>query len=294
MSSTLRRGSALFRAMKSVRVRVPATTANLGPGFDCLGIALRIYNTVEVSGGRGEEPGEMARAAAELFFKAARRKKFDFHWSVEGGVPRSRGLGSSVTVRLGILHGLNVLSGSPLGEVDLFHLCAELEGHPDNAAPAAFGGFCIAPPMGPVQRHKVGAALKFVILIPGMQLETERARRVLPKRVSLGDAAFAVGNAAAIAGAFAGKNYEALRGCFGDTLHQPFREKLMPFLGDVIRAGEEAGALGGWLSGSGSSIACAALENAPRIANAMVAASGLDEACAVVVGADNTGTVVLK
>lgn len=286
--------SGIVIGMKSVRVRVPATTANLGPGFDCLGVALRIYNTVEVLEGRGVAPGEMAREAADLFFAAAKRRKFAFHWRVDGDVPRSRGLGSSVTVRLGILHGLNVLSGSPLGEVDLFDLCAELEGHPDNAAPAAFGGFCIAPPMGPVQRHKVGAELKFVVLIPEVELETERARRVLPKRVTLGDAAFAVGNAAAIAGAFAGRNYEALRGCFGDTLHQPFREKLMPFLGSVIRAGEDAGALGGWLSGSGSAIACAALGNAPRIANAMVAASGLDQACAVVVGADNTGTVVLK
>jgi homoserine kinase len=280
--------------MKSVRVRVPATTANLGPGFDCLGVALRLYNTVEVAEGKGADPGQMAREAADLFFRRAKKRRFAFSWKVSGDVPRSRGLGSSVTVRLGILHGLNALVGSPLDRQEIFQLCAELEGHPDNAAPAAFGGFCVVSPGGTVQRHKVGEELKFVVLIPGFELETGRARQVLPTRVSLRDAAHAVGNAAAIASAFSSANYKALVGCFGDTLHQPFREKLMPFLSDVIRAGEKAGAVGGWLSGSGSAVACAALGGAEQVANAMVAASGLDEACAVVVRADNTGARILR
>jgi len=282
----------MLEEMKSVRVRVPATTANLGPGFDAMGIALRIYNTITVARGNGTDPGEMASLAADLFFQASAVRKFDFHWSVEGDVPRSRGLGSSVTVRLGILHGLNVLAGKPLDRQEVFRLCVELEGHPDNAAPGAFGGFCIAPKSGPLQRYSVDKELAFVLLIPDMELETSEARGVLPSKIPLADAALSVGNAAAIAGAFASGDYRKLVGCFEDRLHQPYRAKLMPFLDDVIAAGCAAGAIGGWLSGAGSTIACAALHRPDKVANAMIATCGLESACAVVVRADNAGVKI--
>jgi homoserine kinase len=278
--------------MKSVRVRVPATTANLGPGFDAMGIALSLYNTTTVERGRGSDPGDMATAAADLFFQTSGVKKFAFQWSVEGDVPRSRGLGSSVTVRLGVLHGLNALAGTPLDRQAVFKLCAELEGHPDNAAPGAFGGFCIAPKVGPLQRYPVGEELAFVLLIPDMELETSKARGVLPAKIPLSDAALSVGNAAAIAGAFASGDYRKLSGCFEDRLHQPYRAKLMPFLDDVIAAGCAAGALGGWLSGAGSTIACVALRRPDKVANAMISACGLESACAIVVRADNAGVKI--
>jgi homoserine kinase len=257
-----------------------------------MGIALRIYNTTTVERGRGTDPGDMANAAADLFFQSSGVKKFDFQWSVEGDVPRSRGLGSSVTVRLGVLHGLNALAGKPLDRQAVFKLCAELEGHPDNAAPGAFGGFCIAPKAGPLQRYPVGEELAFVMLIPDMELETSKARGVLPAKIPLSDAALSVGNAAAIAGAFASGDYRKLSGCFEDRLHQPYRAKLMPFLDDVIAAGCAAGALGGWLSGAGSTIACAALRRPDKVANAMISACGLESACAVVVRADNAGVKI--
>ena len=275
--------------MNSVRVEVPATTANLGPGFDAMGVALRLYNTTTVTLGQGADPGAMASDAAGLFFQAAGCGIFDFHWSVEGDVPMSRGLGSSVTVRLGVLHGLNQLAGKPLDRHGIFRLCAELEGHPDNAAPGAYGGFCIAPRAGAVQRYAVGAELAFVVLIPDLELETEKARAVLPARIPFGDAVISAGNAAALAGAFASGDYRKLAGCFEDRLHQPYRAKLMPYLNDVIAAGCAAGALGGWMSGAGSSVACVALKRPDRVANAMIAACGLDAACAVVVRADNKG-----
>lgn len=280
--------------MNSVRVRVPATSANLGPGFDSLGVALCLYNTTTVSRGRGPAPGEMAREAADLFFKKAHTKPFVFHWSVEGGVPRSRGLGSSVTVRLGVLHGLNELAGRPLDRRAVFNLCSELEGHPDNAAPGAFGGFCVAPAAGPVQRYGIGEELAFVFLIPSHEFETEKARNLLPKAIPLADAIVSAGNAAAIAGAFASRDYKKLAGCFGDRLHQPYRAKVLPFLDRVIEAGRAAGALGGWLSGAGSAVACATLVRPDRVANAMAAACDLDAACAVVLRADNRGVRILK
>jgi len=236
----------------------------------------------------------MAREAADLFFRKSKTKTFKFHWTVEGEVPRSRGLGSSVTVRLGVLHGLNELAGRPLNRHGVFELCSELEGHPDNAAPGAFGGFCVAPAKGPVQCYAVGEDLAFVFLIPANELETEKARNLLPKTLPLADAVFSVGNAAAIAGAFASGDYKKLAGCFGDRLHQPYRAQVLPFLDRVIEAGCAAGALGGWLSGAGSAVACATLSRPDRVANAMVSACDLDAACAIVLRADNQGARILK
>src|SRR6476659_633228 len=131
--------------MQQVTVRVPASTSNLGPGYDCLGVALRLYNSVTLV--RGNRPrishARIVSDAAERFFKQTRRCAFSFSYSIVEQIPRCRGLGSSATVRLGILIGLNRLSGDPLDRFTLFRLCAELEGHPDNAAPASFGGFTV-------------------------------------------------------------------------------------------------------------------------------------------------------
>lgn len=278
--------------MKYVDVRVPATTANLGSGFDCLGLALRIYNVVRVSRGRRTTPDAMAAAAGDAFFRRSGGRSFAFEWLVTGNVPRSRGLGSSVTVRLGILHGLNELAGRPLGRDALFQLCAKLEGHPDNAAPAAFGGFTIARMDAAPQRFAVDARLKFVLAIPDFEMETAAARKVLPARIAFADAVQSVSNAAGVAGAFATGRYERLRGLFADRLHQPYRGKLLPFLSTVVDAGVSAGALGGWLSGSGSTIACATVRRAQAVGDAMAAAC--PQATVLVTQADNTGVRILR
>lgn len=275
--------------MSSVRVAVPGTTANVGPGFDCLGIALNVCNVVTVTKAEELMHDGMVDQAAKAFFWKAHLAEFPYDWEIEGEVPRSRGMGSSVTVRLGILHGLNELAGRPLSAEALYLLCAELEGHPDNAAPAAFGGFTIARKDGSFQRYAVAEELKFVLLVPDFEVATPDARRVLPAMVSLEDAVISVGNAAAIAGAFASGNYAKLADCFEDRLHQPYREPLVPCLSDVLKAGCEAGALGGWLSGSGSTMACLTLENAEAVAQAMREASGLSTARTIITTADNQG-----
>lgn len=279
--------------MRVVSVRVPATTANLGPGFDCLGIALQLYNVVRVRRGTVTRDA-LARAAAAAFFARTGIRPFALDWEIAGDVPRSRGLGSSVTVRLGLLHGLNELAGSPLDGEALYALCAELEGHPDNAAPAAYGGFTIARMGEKVQRYRVGRELEFALLIPEFSVATKEARRVLPKNVSWPNAVRSLGNACAIAGAFASRRYEALAGCFEDGLHQPYREKLVPCLSSVVEAGTKAGALGGWLSGSGSTIACLTVGPADRVAKAMFRAAKNPEAKIVVVRADNFGVRILR
>jgi len=278
---------------QQITVRVPATTSNLGPGFDCLGVALQLYNFVTVARGSEIEAGEMARQVARQFFRAADCEPFGFRCTVEGEVPRSRGLGSSVTIRLGVLHALNALLDYPLKRAQIFGLCAELEGHPDNAAPAEFGGFVVA------RRHRhqkfpVDPRLSFVLLIPAFEVRTAEARSVLPNEVDRMRAVESCGNACAITAAFASGSYENLRGTWHDHLHQPFRAKFVPFLDSVIAAGESAGALGGFLSGSGSTVACVTLKAPEEVAIAMRDASGLDEAETRVTCADNDGARIVE
>jgi homoserine kinase len=297
----LKLGVATLRfRMQQVTVRVPASTSNLGPGFDCLGVALRIYNSVTVTSGRlPEQPHrQIVSKAAERFFKQVRCRAFPFSLSIVEEIPRSRGLGSSATIRLGILHGLNRLSRAPLDQLTLFRLCAELEGHPDNAAPATFGGFTVVgSALGGVpmfQRFKVSSQLYFVLLVPELEIPTSKARKLLPSKISHAAAVMNCGNACAITAAFASKGYEKLGGMFADHLHQPFRAELMPFLPGVIAAAERAGALGAFLSGSGSTICAVTLQNPDRVAAAMKRAARSSLSRSIVTRADNRGAHVIR
>ncbi len=279
--------------MQQVTVRVPASTSNLGPGLDCLGIAVRLYNDATVIRGAKSRPQAIAGEAADLFFRHARCASFSFSVSITGNIPRSRGLGSSVTLRLGILHALNALTGNRLDRLSIFQLCAQLEGHPDNAAPAVFGGFAVVhssmSALPTFQRFEVSQRLYFVLLIPELEIKTSLARQILPSRISRTAAVENCANACAITAAFASRNYEKLRGAFGDQLHQPFRTKLIPFLPRVIAAAEKAGALGAFLSGSGSTICAITLQHRDRIAAAMKRAAGSTSSRTIIVTADNRG-----
>jgi homoserine kinase len=274
--------------MEKVTIRVPASTSNLGPGFDCLGVALRIYNSITIS--RAKDPPRQEKIvtqAADLFFKRTKRRAFTFACAGKENVPRCRGLGSSATIRLGVLHGLNELSSRPLDRLSMFQLCAELEGHPDNAAPCSFGGFTLVRGEN-FQRFEVSPCLKFVLLIPNFEISTPAARKILPAKISRKAAVQSAGNAAAITAAFASRDYGNLRGAFVDELHQPFRQKLIPFLSRAIGAAGKAGALGAFLSGSGSTICAVTLRNAPKIGAAMKRAA--NSKCEIVIAtADNHG-----
>jgi homoserine kinase len=292
----------------SITIRVPGTSANLGPGFDALGLAVRLYNFVEVqpAAKRGVEIASpiadesragataMLVESAALFFKRAKKKSFGFRISLTGDVPIARGLGSSVTARLGVVAALNELTGAKLDRPALLDLVTELEGHPDNAAPAIFGGFTAAGIVGKsvrVVRCPVSPKVKFVTLIPRFELSTEKARKLVPQSFSKADTVHNLNRAALISAAFALGDYEALRGTFDDRVHQPYREQLIPQLSAVIRAGEKAGAIGGWLSGSGSTIMCLTLDHAEAVAQAMQ--RQLKDSDVFILQADRDGVKVL-
>jgi len=214
-------------------------------------------------------------------------------------VPVSSGLGSSVTVRLGIVFALNELNDRPLGDTELLDLVTELEHHPDNTAPALFGGFVVSAMINGSVRYRrfnVPPALKFVVCVPEYEISTEKARALLPKMVPLRDAVENLNRVALITSIFATGDYSLLRGLFEDKLHQPYRKKLIPMLDDVITAGVEAGALAGWLSGSGASIMCLAEQKEKAVAEAMANVFAKQQIrCEThVLIADNDGTRVKR
>jgi len=276
--------------MDHITIRVPATSANLGPGFDCLGVALALYNYVTVRRAAPTTKDTMVMEAAVAYFRASGKKPFDFDWSIRGDIPRSRGLGSSVTVRLGVLQGLNELDGRCLDQDALYRLCAELEGHPDNAAPAAFGGFTAARPDRVYFRCDIAPELRFVLLIPDAEMETGASRAQLPLNLPRTDAVQSLAHAAIITAAFASKRYQLLRDSFRDWLHEPFREEFNPHLRPAVNAAVAAGALGGYLSGSGSAVCGVTLNDPHRVAGAMQ--SVVPSARVLVLEADNRGVAV--
>jgi homoserine kinase len=279
--------------MQQVTVRVPASTSNLGPGFDCLGVALRIYNEVTLSKARGRPIPVMVSAAATAFFERTQQRPFAFSFSVAGDIPQSRGLGSSAAVRIGVLTGLNELADRPLQRRDIFEIAVHLEGHPDNAAPACYGGFNVVRGLDRLM-FTVSAQLHFILLIPDFEIATSEARRLLPARIDRLQAVENSRNACAITAAFASREYQSLSGAFADHLHQPFRKKLIPFLDKVIAAAEKAGALGAFLSGSGSTI-CAVTQRSPeKISHAMLAAAVSPGARTLITAADNRGARLLQ
>jgi homoserine kinase len=270
----------------SVTVRVPASTSNLGSGFDTLGLALRLYNDVRVS--RNPAPGvqiatpmraggpaaarPLAIEAADLFFRRTGQRAFGITVALDSEVPSGRGLGASATLRLGVVAALNELLNARLERRQLLEFVTQLEGHPDNASPAIFGGFTVSGRTGDTVRclsFPVSPRLKAVTLIPRFELPTFQARGLLPATYSRVTTAHALNRSAFIAAALSSRNYEALRGFFDDRMHQPYRAKLLPHLEQVIRAGERAGALGGFLSGAGSAIICLTLQSPEAVGVSM-------------------------
>ncbi len=266
------------------RVRVPATTTNFGPGFDAFGAALRLYNwtTLRVgNSGSAESLPPMVREAAEAFGKAVGEPLPFFECAISGDVPCARGLGSSATVRVGVLVGLNELRGRPLSREQLVTVGSALEGHPDNVAAAVRGGFTISTDNGQT-RVALGSRLEFVAFVPDMEMETEWARSVLPQTVSLPDAVWNLQRASRIAAAICLRRYEEMSGLFEDRWHEPARVKRIEAWEEMRQSAYGAGAIGFYLSGAGSTLMALAVGRGAEVATALTrvaAQRGLKGSC---------------
>lgn len=274
-----------------VHVRVPATSANLGPGFDALGLALALHNEVEaaeadrvsvriVGEGAGRLPSGADNVVARgvrLAFDAAGRTFKGVALTCVNRIPPARGLGSSAAAWVGGLVAGNALLGDPLDRDGLLALAARAEGHPDNVAAALLGGLTVSCADGDrvtAIALPVPADVRWVVLVPAVASSTAEARAVLPDSVPRADAVFNVQRVALLLAALATGRSGLLPAALHDRLHQPYRRQLFPWMPAVAEAARAAGALGCVLSGAGPSLLAPALGDPELVASAMQTALG--------------------
>jgi homoserine kinase len=289
--------------VSELRVRVPATSANLGPGFDAFGVALPLLAEFTVRPARewavsveGNGASSIPGGEDNLFVVAARAAAKSLghnlgpqHITQRSAIPGSKGLGSSAAAIVGGVLAANALAGEPLGRRALLRIATEVEGHADNVAAALYGAFTIALPSadGPVAaRFSFPSAWRVCLFVPTSALSTEASRAVLPNDVSRTDAVFNLAHASALLAAILKSDGALLSIAMHDRLHEAARLQLVPALEEIIAAAREAGAFGAALSGAGPSvIAFAPTRLAPRVTAAMEEAAG-------VAGAPGRGRVV--
>lgn len=293
---------------QTIRIVVPATTANLGAGFDALALALEMANVVDIElvTGRpgwvdlnveGEGAGRLRVGRGNRFIGGLRAgleaagadfRQWSYRITMRNEIPLSRGLGSSAAAAVGGLVAARELAGTAgaaaLPDARILELAATAEGHPDNAAAAVYGGFVVVAAVDGVPRavrFDPPAALTCALFIPERPLSTAAMRAALPEFVPLGDAVHNVGAAALCVAAFATGDLDLLRAATEDRLHEPYRAAAVyPELPKLVAAARDAGALGACLSGAGSTVIAFAdspgrAESAGRAMAAAAAAAGM-------------------
>jgi homoserine kinase len=262
----------------SVTVRVHATSANLGPGFDSLGMALSITQDVTLSLSHQTQP---ANGLSRLVLDAARSAYRLAHVEApaemeaygETAIPIGRGLGASAAARAAGIVAANALMGGKLSAEQMLTLGAGLEGHADNMAPALFGGLRVVVKDDGGYRHvaaPMAPGLKMVLFIPDFEMPTAESRKLLPQTLSKEDAVHNIGRAALLMAALASGDWASLGEATQDRMHQPARARIFPGMTDIFAAAMDAGAHGAYLSGAGSTIAAFATHDEERIARAMM------------------------
>ena len=251
---------------QSVTVRVPATSANLGPGFDAVGLAVTLFAEITISlhgsPARRQPPDPMRRMVASAvratYKRVEHRAPRRLAVQVRSNIPLGRGFGASAAARAAGIVGANQLLGGLLSDQDLLNLGTELEGHPDNIAPALFGGLQVVAlhDNGAVARVEVPLkrGLRCVAYTPDFSMPTQETRALLPKSLSVTDAVFNSSRAALLIAALATGRWEVLRIATEERLHQRSRSKHFPRMFDLFQAARDAGAHGVYLSGGGSTI----------------------------------------
>ena len=252
-----------------IRIDVPATSANLGSGFDSLGIALTMQNrvwmeesdTLEIRCTDGvkvpTDESNLIFWAAQHLYEICGKKLPGLKIIQENNIPMARGLGSSSACIVAGILGANRFMGKPLSHSDLINLAAQIEGHPDNTSPALSGGLVASAMEGKrVYRVSVPVSekIRFAVMIPPFELKTEEARAALPKTYSREDAVYNLSRSGLMtASLFSGK-LENLRVAVQDRIHQPYRSGLIGHYDDVFRMSYELGSLGTYVSGAGPTI----------------------------------------
>ena len=302
---------------QSITIRVPGTSANCGPGFDTLGVACTIYNdltlsllhepelTIEVEGEGAEnipcDARNMVWRSIQLLLTRAHKEKEYRGAKIHmiNRIPLSRGLGSSASAIVSGIKAANVLIGNHFSRAELLQIATEIEGHPDNVAPAIYGGFTISL----MENHRAESfsfipriPLQLVVAVPDFPLSTKAARKALPAQVPIKDAVFNVGHSSMLVAALIKGNVRFLRHVFEDSLHQPYRASLIPGMYDVFKAAKKAGALGACISGAGPCLIAFTIEHCNKIADALVKAFEKNNisAKALVLDIDQRGTHILK
>ena len=281
--------------MTTVDVRAPATTANLGPGYDCLGMALDVWNTLTVAvlpdgsqasvtiSGEGEseldtDAQNLTYRAIEFLFNEADAPLPPLSLRCQNAIPLSRGMGSSASAIAGGLVAANRLLDDVFSQDDLLEMAATIEGHPDNVAAAIHGGMRLVVMednrlyTAPIN---VPSDIQAVLFIPDRRIATADARRVLPGEISVADAVYNMSRTALLVASMESDHPEYLNIATQDRLHQPYRQAIFPQMKVIFAAAQAAGALGVFLSGSGSTIMAFARDRAMTVAYEMFDAARL-------------------
>jgi homoserine kinase len=256
---------------KKVCVKVPASTANLGPGFDVLGMALNLYAWIEMSeaddtiiellgdqmpGVPTDKSNLIYKVAQQLFARAGVSKP-ELHIAMYSQIPLTRGLGSSASAIIGALMAANALVDHHFSEQELFDMATEWERHPDNVGASLFGGFVVTHWDGDRAYHiriDPPSELDVIVAIPAFQLSTEKAREALPKQLTMQQAVHNIGYSSMLVAAFASGRLDMIRHAMKDELHQPYRAPMIPGMEHILAQSVNHGALGVALSGAGPTL----------------------------------------
>ncbi len=290
---------------RTATARVPATTANLGPGFDSLGAALDWTAQVSITVSDTPQPapdGPIERMAVQavlaLYARAGTEPPAGIRATWEGDIPVGRGLGVSAAARVGALLATDSLLRCRHGADALLSIAAQLEHHADNAVPAMLGGLRVVV-ADDDQIAQVGLRtpgdMRIVLLIPEFSMPTEESRERLPERLTRNQAVHNIGRAALLVAALATHQYGVLNVATEDVLHQPARATLFPAMYPIFQAARTAGALGVFLSGGGPTIAALADEHVEEVAGSMreaAAAHGLAATTRICTFSDEGATIV--
>lgn len=292
-----------------IRIKVPASSANMGAGFDCMGIALSLYNIIEIDKTDGgleiidenrkvpHNENNLIYRAMNMVFEAVGCPIPGIRIVQKSKIPMTRGLGSSSACIIGGMVGANILSGKKLSYNEILDLAVKMEGHPDNVTPALFGGFTISAmedDKTSFKSIKLKNNLKFAAVIPDYFVATKKSRGVVPEMFSKEDAVFNISRAALLAAALSTGDLRLLKTAVEDRMHQQYRSEYILGMNEIFKKTYDAGAIATYLSGSGPTIVSVLDEKTKDFKVKMerfFEDEGLSWRCKVL-GVDNVGTVV--